>query len=104
MRLVILPGDGIGPEIAAATGEVLRLVNEKLSLKLTLETHEVGLARLEREGMTFPASVMEACRAAEGIILRKQAQNRLDSPPLSTRPLEKWFAAEPVVNRLCGNP
>jgi hypothetical protein len=50
------------------------LVNDKLSLNLSLETHEVGLARLERlerEGMTFPASVMEACRAAEGIILRK---------------------------------
>ena len=69
MRLVILPGDGIGPEIAAATGEVLRLVNEKLSLNLTLETHEVGLARLKREGTTFPASVMNACRSAEGIIL-----------------------------------
>ena len=56
MGLVILPGDGIGPEIAAATGEVLRLENEKLSLNFTLETHEVGLTRLKREGTTFAAS------------------------------------------------
>ena len=69
MHLAILPGDGIGPEITASTLEVLKLLNEKLSLKLTFETHEIGLARLEREGTTFPAAVLEACRAADGIVL-----------------------------------
>lgn len=69
MRLVILPGDGIGPEISAATIEVLEILNEALSLGLTLETHEIGLARLQREGTTFPAGVQECCRSADGIVL-----------------------------------
>src|SRR5271165_3072421 len=69
MRLVVLPGDGIGPEISAAACEVLQLLNDRLSLGLSLETHEIGLARLKREGTTFPASVGEACRAADGIVL-----------------------------------
>ena len=69
MRFVVLPGDGIGPEICAATVEVLRLLNAKLSLGLVFESHEIGLTRLAREGTTFPASVLEACRAADGIML-----------------------------------
>jgi 3-isopropylmalate dehydrogenase len=69
MRLVVLPGDGIGPEISAATVEVLQLLSRKLALGLVFETHEIGLVRLKREGTTFPASVLEACRSADGIVL-----------------------------------
>ena len=69
MRFVVLPGDGIGPEICAATVEVLRLLNAKFSLGLIFDTQEIGLTRLTREGTTFPASVLEACRAADGIVL-----------------------------------
>ena len=69
MHLVVLPGDGIGPEISSATVDVLRLLNQRLALGLTFETHEIGLARLKREGTTFPATVLEACRAADGIVL-----------------------------------
>jgi 3-isopropylmalate dehydrogenase len=69
MRLVVLPGDGIGPEISASTCEILEVLNKRLGLGLSFETHEIGLARLKREGTTFPAAVAEACRAADGIIL-----------------------------------
>jgi 3-isopropylmalate dehydrogenase len=69
MRLVILPGDGIGPEISAATCEILELLNQKLSLGLSFETHEIGLARLQRDQTTFPADVAKACKAADGIVL-----------------------------------
>jgi 3-isopropylmalate dehydrogenase len=69
MRLVVLPGDGIGPEISAATVEVLQLLNRELALDLTFETHEIGLLRLKREGTTFPPSILEACRSADGIVL-----------------------------------
>ena len=43
MKLVVLPGDGIGPEICAVTVSVLK----KLDLGLMFETHEVGLASLK---------------------------------------------------------
>ena len=69
MNLAILPGDGIGPEITAATLEVLHAVNGPLALGLTFATHEVGFARLNNDGTTLPASVVDACRAADGIVL-----------------------------------
>jgi len=69
MHLVVLPGDGIGPETSVATIQVLELLDRALSLGLTFETHDVGLVTLKRDGTTFPAPVLEACRAADGIIL-----------------------------------
>ncbi|HEV7266785.1 MAG TPA: isocitrate/isopropylmalate dehydrogenase family protein [Falsiroseomonas sp.] len=69
MRLVVLPGDGIGPEITAATMQVLRRADALFSLGLAFEEHEIGLARLAREGSTLPESVIEAARAADGIVL-----------------------------------
>jgi len=69
MHLVVLPGDGIGPDISAATLDVLQSLNRHLALGLTIDAHEIGLARLEREGTTFPASVLEACRSADGVVL-----------------------------------
>ena len=69
MRVAVLPGDGIGPEISAATLHVLDLANRHMSLGLVFETHEVGLECLKREGTTFPAAVRKACESADGILL-----------------------------------
>jgi 3-isopropylmalate dehydrogenase len=69
MNLVVLPGDGIGPEITAATLQVLERVRQALSLDLTFDLRPIGLASLRETGTTFPSSVLEACRQAEGIIL-----------------------------------
>ena len=69
MKFVVLPGDGIGPEISAAAVQVLEVVNRKLSLGITFETHEIGLSRLAKDGSTFPDEVLEAARAADGIVL-----------------------------------
>jgi 3-isopropylmalate dehydrogenase len=75
MKLVVLPGDGIGPEITAVAVAVLK----KLDLGLTFETHEIGHASLKKAGSTFPARVLEACRAADGIIIGPVSH--LDYPP-----------------------
>ena len=69
IKLAVLPGDGIGPEITAATVDVLRAVDGPLSLGLTFETHDIGLATLKSAGTTWPARVADACRAADGIVL-----------------------------------
>jgi 3-isopropylmalate dehydrogenase len=68
-RIAVLPGDGIGPEICAAALQVLERVNTKLSLGLAFESHSVGLESLRTSGSTFPPEVLEACRAADGIVI-----------------------------------
>src|SRR5689334_15059009 len=69
MRVAVLPGDGIGPEITRATLEVLLLLNQTLSLSLDFETHEIGLTSLRQFGTTLPKKALEAAREADGILL-----------------------------------
>jgi 3-isopropylmalate dehydrogenase len=69
MHLLILPGDGIGPEITDATLAVLERANEKFRLGLDWKVQDIGLRTLRTHGSTLPADVMEAARNADGIIL-----------------------------------
>ena len=69
MKLLLLPGDGIGPEISNVVEKVLDAINKKLSLGLTLDQKEVGFAALKKFKTTFPDSILEAAMTADGIIL-----------------------------------
>ncbi|HEX6268373.1 MAG TPA: isocitrate/isopropylmalate family dehydrogenase [Burkholderiales bacterium] len=79
MKILALPGDGIGPEITAVAVRVVERLDRRFNLGLHLETHEVGLASLERAGTTLPGPVLAACRAADGFILGPVSH--LDYPP-----------------------
>jgi len=74
MRLAVLPGDGIGPEITEATLRVLEAADRKFALGLRQERHAVGLAAYEKHGTTFPEATYAACRAADGIVLGPVSQ------------------------------
>ena len=69
IRLLILPGDGIGPEITAATRSALEALNQKLALGLAFVEREIGLKALEAEGTTLPPQVLAEVRAADGVVL-----------------------------------
>ncbi|HTU55452.1 MAG TPA: isocitrate/isopropylmalate family dehydrogenase [Acetobacteraceae bacterium] len=69
MRLVVMPGDGIGPEVTAATVRVLEKLDRRLDLGIALETHEVGFATLGKDGTTLPATALKAAHEADGVIL-----------------------------------
>jgi 3-isopropylmalate dehydrogenase len=81
LRIAVLPGDGIGPEITAAARAVLEFVDARLALGLRLEEHAIGFASLERSGTTLPESALEACRASDGIVIGPVSN--LDYPHLS---------------------
>jgi len=69
MRILVLPGDGIGPEITDATLDVLRAADSLLNLNLTFETMDIGLASLEASGSTCPDAVMKRIPEVDGVIL-----------------------------------
>lgn len=69
MKILILPGDGIGPEITHATLDVLAAVDQKLSLRLDLDVRDIGLATLESLGTTLPPAVMKRIPEVDGVIL-----------------------------------
>src|ERR1700688_1904341 len=69
MRIVVLPGDGIGPEIAAATSNVLRAASGRFQLNVEIEEHPVGHQSLQQFGATVRPGLLEIVKAADGLIL-----------------------------------
>ncbi len=69
MKILVLPGDGIGPEITEATLTVLDRANARYKLGLEWQKEEIGIGPLKARGSTFPEDVMEIARKAPGIIL-----------------------------------
>jgi len=69
MRIVVLPGDGIGPEITAATCHVLQAASARFGLNVQLEEHPIGHASLKQFGATVRPGLLDIVRAADGLIL-----------------------------------
>ncbi|HEX6897095.1 MAG TPA: isocitrate/isopropylmalate dehydrogenase family protein, partial [Bryobacteraceae bacterium] len=69
MRLLVLAGDGIGPEITAATQAVLRAASGRFDLQLHMEEAAVGHAGLRAYGSTIHTDIVEKARKADGIVL-----------------------------------
>lgn len=69
MRIIVLPGDGIGPETMAATVGVLRAAAARFDLELQLEEHAVGHASLAQFGATVRPGLLDIVRSADGLIL-----------------------------------
>jgi 3-isopropylmalate dehydrogenase len=69
MQILILPGDGIGPEITEATLVALDAVRERFSLALDLRHDVVGYESQRRHGTTVRSSLLEDARRADGVIL-----------------------------------
>jgi len=69
MRILLMDGDGIGPEITAATRRALEALDARFGLGLEFAEVPIGLASLEAIGNTLPADVLEQCRAADGVVM-----------------------------------
>src|SRR3712207_1641995 len=79
VRLLVLEGDGIGPEICAATTAVLRAVARALGIEMAFETAVIGFAALRTRGTTFPTEVLDAAKAADGVVLGPVSHNEYPS-------------------------
>jgi isocitrate/isopropylmalate dehydrogenase len=69
VRLLVLPGDGIGPEITDATLRVLEVADRQFSLGLQIEQADIGLKALAEQGTTLPEAVMTRIPEVDGVIL-----------------------------------
>lgn len=69
MNLLILPGDGIGPEIAKAVLCVLQAVSESHTLNLAIHEDTVGHESLSRFGTTVRPELLAQAQAMDGLVL-----------------------------------
>ena len=67
--IVVLPGDGIGPEVIEEAVSCLEFLSDRLGLGLTFERHGFGGAAIDSTGVPLPPSTLAACRSADAILL-----------------------------------
>jgi 3-isopropylmalate dehydrogenase len=81
-RIVLLPGDGIGPEIVAAARRVLDALGE-----FDYEEHLIGGASIDAHGSALTDEVLEACRGADAVLLGAVGGPKWDTTdPRAPRP------------------
>src|SRR5215831_2308811 len=80
-HLLVLPGDGIGPEIVGATLDVLREADRIFGLDLTFESAAIGFDSLKTTGSTITDEVVAQAKRADGVILGPVSHN--EYPPVA---------------------
>lgn len=85
-EIVLLPGDGIGPEVVAEARKVLEAVAARSGHGFSFTTKPMGGNAIDDYGDPLPASTLEACRAADAVILGAVGGPKWDDPDAKTRP------------------
>jgi len=80
MRILVLPGDGIGPEITAATLLVLRATGARFGLKLEFIEDVAGHESFKRHGTTVRPDLLDKAKATDGLILGPTATYEFRDP------------------------
>ncbi|HLX33681.1 MAG TPA: 3-isopropylmalate dehydrogenase [Candidatus Limnocylindrales bacterium] len=91
-RVVALPGDGIGPEVVAHAREVLDAAGEAYDFAIEWSERLVGGAAIDAHGAAFRPEDIEACRAADAVLLGAVGGPKWSDPNASVRPEQALFA------------
>lgn len=91
MRILVLPCDGIGPEIVASSMSVLQAVNTKFNLGLTFDYDDVGFQSLDKHGITLRDEILEKAKTYDGIILGTQSHADYPAPEKGGRNVSAGF-------------
>ena len=84
--IVVLPGDGVGPEIVAEAVKVLKAVAVKFGHDFALQTHLIGGAAIDATGRALPDETLAACQTADAVLLGAVGGPKWDALPAEQRP------------------
>ncbi len=85
-KIIILPGDGIGPEIMVEARKVLDKVDEKFKLGLKIEEDCIGGAAVDKYGVPLANSTLELCQGADAVLMGSVGGPQYDALDPSIRP------------------
>src|SRR6202163_1913171 len=84
--IVLLPGDGIGPEVTRAAATVLREAGHEFHHQFEFEEHPIGGAAIDAAGTPLPNATLDACHQADAVFLGAVGGPKWDSLPVGRRP------------------
>jgi 3-isopropylmalate dehydrogenase len=90
--IVCLPGDGIGREVTDEARAVLDQVAAKFGHSFSYSEHLIGGSAIDATGEALPAATVEACRAADAVLLGAVGGPKWDDPKATVRPEQGLLA------------
>jgi 3-isopropylmalate dehydrogenase len=85
-RIVLLPGDGIGPEVIEQARRVLDRIAETKGHTFSYEEQLIGGCAIDAKNDPLPAATLEACQRADAILLGSVGGPKWDDPLADIRP------------------
>lgn len=86
LKITILEGDGIGPEVTREAVRVLRTVAALHGHEFNLEQQLIGGAAIKKTGSPLPTATLDTCLAGDAVLLGAVGSPEFDSRPPSQRP------------------
>ena len=80
--ILLLPGDGIGPEVVGAAREVMDVAAEHYGVKLSYEERKIGGVALRDEGEPVSDATLEAAKASDSVLLGAVGDPAFDAAPV----------------------
>ncbi len=85
-KIVLLSGDGIGPEVSAEAEKLLKLIEKDFSYKFEIEKKDFGGCAIDKCGVPLPEDTLSACKKSQAVLLAAIGGPKYDSLPREKRP------------------
>ena len=99
--VLLLPGDGIGPEVVWQARRVLEAVDARYDLDLQFTEGDIGGIAVERSGQAYPAATRALANEADAILLGAVGGPQWDDLPAQERPERGLLAIRADLDLFC---
>jgi 3-isopropylmalate dehydrogenase len=97
-KIVVLAGDGIGPEVTTEARKVLEAVGRKYSHSFHFDNQLMGGIAIDTVGNSLPDATIEACQTADAILLGAVGGPKWDNPNAKDRPERGLLGIRKALN------
>lgn len=98
IKIVVLPGDGIGKEIMFSAIAILERIEERFAHHFSFEEHEIGGASYDLHGVPLTDETIRACLQADAILLGAIGGKKWDKLPRHLRPEQGLLKIRKALN------
>ena len=102
-QILLLPGDGIGPEVVREARRVLEVVDDQFSLGLSFNEGRLGGVAIDEEGAAYPDATRALAREADAVLLGAVGGPQWDGLPAADRPERGLLAIRADLDLFCNH-
>ena len=97
-HILLLPGDGIGPEVMAQGEKILLALKEKENLKIIIQSALIGGCAIDAQGVALPSETLQAAKQADAVLLGAVGGPQWDSSDATVRPEQGLLGIRSALN------